>query len=98
MRLSFRGDRCAAQPGLRVERDGPSGADGACLAPEALDDLWRSLEAASVPDLRLVSLAPETVTRVEITGDNRRGWFSRACQAAPGDSRAPRCPMRPIHA
>jgi len=72
VRLSFSGDRCAAQPGLRVERDGPSVSDGACLAQEALDELWRSLEAASVPDLRLVSAPPDAITRVEITGDNRR--------------------------
>ncbi len=77
MRLSFSGDRCAAHPGLRVERDGPSLADRACLAPEALDEVWRSLEAASVPDLRLVSSAPDMVTRVEITGDNRRLILAR---------------------
>ena len=77
VRLSFRGDRCAAPPGLRVERDGPSVADGACLAPEALDELWRSLEAASVPDLRLVSSAPDTVTRVELTGDTGAAGSSR---------------------
>ena len=69
IRLSFPGDLCATQPDLRVERDGPSRADGACLAPDALGDLWRSLEAASVPDLRLVSSPPDTVTRVEMTGD-----------------------------
>jgi len=77
MRLSFPGDRCAAQPGLRVERDGFSAVDGACLASEALDDLWRSLEAASVPDLRLVSSAPDTVTRVEITGDTGAAGHSQ---------------------
>ena len=79
-RLSFPGDGCAEQPGVRVERDGPSGADGACLAPEALGDLWRSLEAAVVPDLRLVSSPPDTVTRVEIAGgagDSRRLVLAR---------------------
>ena len=69
IRLSFPGDRCAVQPGVRVEREGPSLVDGGCLAPEALGDLWRSLEAASVPDLRLVSSPPDTVTRAEMTGD-----------------------------
>jgi hypothetical protein len=69
MRLSFPGGGCAGQPGLRVEREGPSVVDGACLAPDALGDLWRSLEAASAPDLRLVSSPPDTVTRVEIAGD-----------------------------
>lgn len=69
IRLSIPGDGCAGPPGLRVEREGPSGADGACLATEELGDLWGSLDAASVPDLRLVSSPPETVTRVEITGE-----------------------------
>ncbi len=69
IRLSFPGDRCAVQPGVRVEREGPSLVDGGCLAPETLGDLWRSLEAASVPDLRLVSSPPDTVTRVVMTGD-----------------------------
>ena len=77
VRLSFRGDRCSGQPGLRVERDGPSVADGACLAPQALDELWRSLEAASVPDLRLVSSAPDLVTRVEIADDTAAAGRSR---------------------
>ncbi len=67
--LSIPGDGCAAGPGLRVEREGPSGADGACVAPEALVDLWPSLDAARVPDLRLLSSPPEAVTRIEIAGD-----------------------------
>ena len=66
--LSISGDHCAAQSGVRVERGGPSGAEGACLTPEALVELWPSLEAASVPDLRLLSSPPETVTRVELMG------------------------------
>jgi hypothetical protein len=77
IRLSIPGDGCAAQPGSRVEREGPSGADGACVAPEVLDDLWRSLEAASAPDLRLVSSPPEAVTRAEIVGDGRRLVLAR---------------------
>ena len=81
MRLSFPGDGCAGQPGLRVERDGPSVVDGACLAPDALGELWRSLEAASAPDLRLVSSPPDTVTRVEIAGD-------AGVRGAPGDTGA----------
>jgi hypothetical protein len=67
--LSIPGDACAAHSGVRVERNGPSGADGACLAPEALGELWRSLQAASAPDARLLSSPPDTVTRVEIMGD-----------------------------
>ena len=72
IRLSIPGSDCAAQSGLLVEREGPSGADGACVGPEALIDLWRALEAASAPDLRLVSSPPESVTRAELTGEGRR--------------------------
>ena len=75
--LSIPGDSCGGQPSVRVERDGPSGADGSCLAPESLVELWRSLEAASVPDLRLLSSSPDTVTGVEITGDTRRLVLTR---------------------
>ena len=49
VRLSFPGDRCAVPPEVRVERAGPSVVDGACLAPEALGELWRSLAAARRP-------------------------------------------------
>ena len=82
IRLSIPGDGCAAQPGAPVEREGPSGADGACVAPEALVALWRSLEAASAPDLRLVSSPPEAVTRVEIAGDGRRLVLARPPRGA----------------
>jgi hypothetical protein len=75
--LSIPGDACASHPGTRVERDGPSGTEGACLAQEALVELWRLLAAASVPDLRLLSSPPDTVTRAEITGDNRRVVLAR---------------------
>ncbi len=77
MLLSFPGDRCDARSGVRVERDGPSVTDGACLPPEGLDELWRALDAAAVPDLRLVSAPPETVTRVEIAGDTGAAGQSR---------------------
>lgn len=77
LHLSIPGDRCAAEAGVRVERDGPSGGDGACLSPEALVELWRSLEAASVPDLRLFASSPDSVTRVEIADDNRRLVLAR---------------------
>jgi hypothetical protein len=77
IRLSMPGDGCAARSGTRVEREGLSGADGACVAPEALTDLWHALEAASAPDRRLVSSPPEAVTRVEIAGDGRRLVLAR---------------------
>jgi hypothetical protein len=77
IRLSIPGDGCAAQPGMRVEREGPAGANGACVASEALVDLWRSLEAASAPDRRLVSSPPEAVTRAEIAGDGHRLVLAR---------------------
>jgi hypothetical protein len=80
IQLSIPGDRCAPEAGVRVERDGPSGADGACLAPETLVELWASLKAASVPDRRLVSSPADGVTRVEITeeaGDHPRLVLAR---------------------
>ena len=69
IRLTIPGGGCPAQPGVRVEREAPAGVDGACLAPEPLDQLWRALDAASVPDRRLLSSPPDTVTRVELTAD-----------------------------
>ena len=71
------GAACATPPGALVEREGPAGSDGACLAPEAIDELWPALEASSAPDLRLVSSSPEAVTRVEMTEGARRLVLAR---------------------
>ncbi len=75
--LALPDEACAATEGARVEREGPAGADGACLQSEALGDLWRALAAASVPDLRLVAAPPETVTRAEVDEDGRRLLLTR---------------------
>ncbi len=66
VRLALPDEACAAPDEARVEREGPAGADGACVASAALGELWRALASASVPDRRLVAAPPETVTRVEV--------------------------------
>ena len=101
--LSFPGDRCDAQPGVRVERDGPSVTDGACLAARGAR---RSLALAgggggarSAPRL----VAPRygdprgDCGRHGRAGRSRRLVLARL-PGAPGDSRSPRWRMRPIHA
>jgi hypothetical protein len=75
--LLIGGDACAPSDGALIERRGPEGVDDVCVAPDALAALWPALDAAAVPDTRLVAAAPDTIARVELTEDGRRVALAR---------------------
>jgi uncharacterized protein DUF4340 len=92
--LRFGGGSCGSRPGTFVSRDGSMGQDGACVATDAVQALWGTLERSGLPDTRLVSSPPEDVTRIEMTDAGRRLRLERG----PGGSWAFAFPKVPYSA
>jgi hypothetical protein len=87
--LATAGGSCEGSAGTFVERDGPTG-DGLCVDPEALRQLWSALAAAGARDLRLLSAPPDSVKRIELTGQGARLVLTRAPSATGWRLEAPR--------
>jgi len=54
------------------------GGEGVTVPPEDLQSAWRALAAAETIDTRLVAMAPDTVTRIDLHDDHGRVGLRRA--------------------